>query len=35
LKKNTKGGEDPIWKRLGANHYADAEKLCLVWWHAR
>jgi phage terminase large subunit GpA-like protein len=33
--KTPRGYEELIWKRLGPNHYADAEKLTLVWWHAR
>jgi hypothetical protein len=33
--KSTRGYEELIWKRMGPNHYADAEKLTLVWWHAR
>jgi hypothetical protein len=35
MQKTPRGYEEPTWKRMGANHYADAEKLCLVWWHAR
>lgn len=33
--QTTKGYAEPFWKRTGANHYADAEKLCLVLWMAR
>jgi phage terminase large subunit GpA-like protein len=32
--KTPRGYEELIWKRMGPNHYADAEKLCLVRWHA-
>ncbi len=31
---NTRGYEQIVWKRFGANHYADAEKLALVMWMA-
>jgi hypothetical protein len=33
--KTARGYEENVWKRSGANHYADAEKLCLVWFWAR
>lgn len=33
--QTARGYDEPIWKRTGPNHYADAEKLCLVWWNAR
>jgi len=33
--RTPKGYDEPFWKRTGANHYADAEKLCLVFWLAR
>jgi hypothetical protein len=32
---NARGYEQVVWKRFGANHYADAEKLALVMWSAR
>lgn len=31
---DTRGYETVVWKRFGANHYADAEKLALVLWTA-
>jgi len=30
--ENQRGYEQAVWKRFGANHYADAEKLTLVMW---
>jgi phage terminase large subunit GpA-like protein len=30
--KNARGYEEMTWKRIGPNHYADAEKLTLVYW---
>jgi len=30
--ENKRGYEQIVWKRFGANHYADAEKLALVVW---
>lgn len=33
--ENSRGYEETIWKRFGANHHADAEKLALVMWHSR
>ena len=33
--QNTRGYDQVVWKRFGANHYADAEKLALVMWTAR
>ena len=33
--QNQRGYEETIWKRFGANHYADAEKLALVLWYSR
>ena len=33
--ENSRGYEQLVWKRFGANHYADAEKLALVMWAAR
>ena len=33
--ENTRGYEQLVWKRFGANHYADAEKLALVMWASR
>ena len=30
--QNARGYEEQVWKRFGANHYADSEKLCLVMW---
>jgi phage terminase large subunit GpA-like protein len=34
LATDSRGYENPIWKRFGANHYADCEKLTLVYWMA-
>jgi phage terminase large subunit GpA-like protein len=34
LATDSRGYENPIWKRFGANHYADCEKLALVYWTA-
>jgi phage terminase large subunit GpA-like protein len=33
--QNTRGYETVLWKRFGANHYADAEKLALVLWASK
>jgi len=33
--ENQRGYEQVVWKRFGANHYADAEKLALVLWNSR
>lgn len=30
--ENKRGYDEHVWKRFGANHYADAEKLTLVMW---
>jgi phage terminase large subunit GpA-like protein len=30
--ENKRGYEEFVWKRFGANHYADAEKLTMVLW---
>jgi len=31
---NARGYDETVWKRFGANHYADAEKLALVFYDA-
>jgi hypothetical protein len=33
--QTSRGYEELVWKRVGANHYADSEKLCLVAWWAK
>jgi phage terminase large subunit GpA-like protein len=33
--QDKRGYESVVWKRYGANHYADAEKLALVMWQSR